>query len=172
MEGGRRKSAWRAHTSGGGDGGLPLTHDSELRPAHVRPLVLRCEVLPVAHVDAIVLVSDPEDSEVDEVFFPLNAEAGGALVHHIDLIAVLHRLVPLHALGLWGVADEVDGCVPLGRHVARVLVQLLAPIACQGTRVGTSSHGACSGNSHFFVEVTSLGHFFAAPTHLYIHMPS
>jgi len=133
-------------------GELPLTHDSELCPAQVRLLLLCREVLAVAHVDAIVLIGDPEDGEVDEFVFPLDAVAGGAVAQLVEFIAVLRHFVPLHAVGVLGVADEVDGHVPLGRHIAWVLLHHGAPAACQGTRVVMASKdptpGGCREKSH------------------------
>lgn len=103
--------------------GLPLTHDSELRPTQVWLPLLLCEVLAVAHVDAVVLVADPEDGEVDVIICILDAEAIGALIQRVELLSIHRRFVPLHGVGLTGVADEVDGCVLLGSHVAWLLPQ-------------------------------------------------
>lgn len=112
--------------------GLPLTHDSELRPTQVGlPLLLR-EVLAVAHVDAVVLVADPEDGEVDVIVCTLDAEAIGALIQRLELLSIRRRFVPLHGVGLTGVADEVDRRVLLGSHVAWVLPQPEAPAAYGG----------------------------------------
>lgn len=127
------------------DGEVPLTHDSELCRAQLRLLLLRREVLAVTHIDAVVLIGDPEDGEVDEVVFPLDAVAGGAVIQPVEVITVLCCFVPLHVMGLLGVADEVDGHVLLGRHVARVLLHHRAPTACQGTKAVVMSKDAAPG---------------------------